>query len=123
MTSPVAFIRRVYERFNARDIDGVLACQHDDVMWANGQDGGHVRGRDGVRQYWTRQWTMIDPHVEPIDVTVGADGEIVVATRQTVRDLAGKLLADKPVGHVFHLEDGLIKRFDIRTISERGRDG
>ena len=108
-------LARVYERFNARDIDGVLAFLQDDVVWANGQDGGYVQGHDGVRRYWTRQWTMIDPHVEPMDFSVTSDGEIVVAIRQTVRDPAGKILAEQKVGHVFRLEDGLIKRFDIRT--------
>jgi hypothetical protein len=75
-----------------------------------------VHGHDGVRRYWTRQWAMIDPHVEPMDFSVASDGEITVAIRQTVRDPSGKLLADTKVGHVFRLEDGLIKRFDIRTI-------
>jgi len=23
-------------------------------MWANGMEGGHVHGHDGVRNYWTR---------------------------------------------------------------------
>ena len=58
---------------------------------------------------------MIDPHVEPMDFSVAADGEITVAIRQIVRDPSGKVLADTKVGHVFRLEDGLIKRFDIRT--------
>ena len=117
MLDKLAFLRRVYERFNARDIDGVLACLHPDVQWANGQDGGYVHGHDGVLRYWTRQWTMIDPHVEPMDFSVASNGEITVAIRQIVRDPSGKVLAEKKVGHVFRLEDGLIKRFDIRTIS------
>jgi ketosteroid isomerase-like protein len=117
MLDKLAFLRRVYERFNDRDIDGVLTCLHPGVQWANGQDGGCVHGHDGVRRYWTRQWTMIDPHVEPMDFFVTSDGEIVVAIRQTVRDLSGKLLAEKKVGHAFRIEGGLIKRFDIRTIS------
>jgi len=118
MLDMLAFFRRVYERFNARDIDGVLACLHADVLWANGQDGGYVQGHDGLRAYWTRQWAMIDPHAEPMDFAIASDGEIVVTIRQTVRDLSGKLLADRKVGHVFHLENGLIKRFDIRAISQ-----
>jgi ketosteroid isomerase-like protein len=115
MLDTLAFLRRVYERFNARDIDGVLACLHADVVWANSQDGGYAHGHDGVRRYWTRQWTMIDSHVEPMDFSVAADGEITVAICQIVRDPSGKILADRKVGHVFRLEDGLIKRFDIRT--------
>ena len=111
-------LRRLYERFNARDMEGVLASLHDDVIWANGQDGGHEHGRAAVRRYWTRQWAMIDPHVEPVGFSNGPEDEIVVAVRQTVRDLSGKLLADKTVTHVFRIDDGLIRRFDIRTITE-----
>jgi hypothetical protein len=83
-------------------------------MWANGMEGGHVRGHDGVRAYWTRQWAMIDPHVEPVDFSAGADGAIIVEVHQTLRDLTGKLLSEKMVGHLFRMQDGLIRRFDIR---------
>ena len=114
MSGDVEFLRRVYERFNARDIEGVLVSLHGDVMWANGQDGGYVHGREGVRSYWTRQWAMIDPHVVPLEFSTGPDGETVVEVHQTVRDLGGKLLADKQEGHIFRIEDGLIRRFDIR---------
>lgn len=119
MTSDdVSLLRQVYERFNARDLEGVLAFLHGDVMWANGQEGGHVLGRQGVRSYWTRQWATIDPHVEPVDFSNGPDGEIVVRIQQIVRDLAGRPLADKMVHHAFWIEDGLIRRFDIRTVPE-----
>jgi len=37
----------------------------------------------------------------------------VVEVRQIVRDLAGKLLSDKMVRHVFRIESGLIRHFDI----------
>jgi len=107
-------IERVYERFNARDLDGVLASLHADVMWANGMEGGHVHGHDGVRLYWTRQWATIDPHAEPVGLSAGPDGEIVVEVHQTVRDLAGNLLSDKRVGHIFRIEEGRIRQFDIR---------
>jgi hypothetical protein len=29
-------------RFNARDMETVLAALHEDVLWANGMEGGHV---------------------------------------------------------------------------------
>ncbi len=109
----VEFLRRLYDRFNARDIDAALASLHDDVLWANGWEGGHICGHDEVRRYWTRQWESIDPHVEPTGFSTGAEGEIVAEIHQTVRDLGGRLLSDKIVQHVFRLEDGRIKRFDI----------
>ena len=114
MSDEVDLLKRVYDRFNARDMETVLTAIHEDVIWANGMEGGHVHGRDGVCSYWTRQWTMIDPHVEPVAFTHGPEGEVVVEVHQVVRDLNGNLLVDKIVGHVFRIENGLIKRFVIR---------
>jgi len=42
-------LKRMYHCFNARDIDGVLGALSDDVAWANGMDGGHVHGHQGLR--------------------------------------------------------------------------
>ena len=63
MDDDVKVLERIYDRFNARDIDGVLTVLTDDVAWANGMDGGHVHGREAVREYWTRPWTIVSPHV------------------------------------------------------------
>jgi hypothetical protein len=35
---------------------------------------------------------MIDPHVEPVEFSIGSDGKVVVEVHQIVRDLQGKLL-------------------------------
>jgi len=115
MSDGVELLKHIYDRFNARDIDRVLAALNEDVVWANGMEGGHVHGRDGVRNYWTRQWALLDPHVTPLEFSHCQEGEIVVEVHQVVRDLNGKLLADKMVGHVFRFEGGLVKRFDIRA--------
>lgn len=55
MPDEVELLRRVYALFNARDIESVLAAMHPDVVWANGMEGGHMHGRDEVRNYWKRQ--------------------------------------------------------------------
>jgi hypothetical protein len=107
-------LERLYRQFNAREIESVLAVLHEDVAWANGMEGGHVHGRSAVRDYWTRQWAMIDPKVEPTEFSRGAHGEVVVEVHQTVRDLSGKLLFERPVVHIFRIENGLVTRFDIR---------
>jgi ketosteroid isomerase-like protein len=114
MGNDVEFLAQIYQRFNARDIEAVLAALHPDVTWANGLEGGYVHGRDAVRSYWTRQWATLDPRVEPTGFSVGADGEIVVEVHQTVRDLQGAVLVDQMVGHIFRIENGLITRFEIR---------
>jgi ketosteroid isomerase-like protein len=113
MATDKELLTQLYDRFNARDMEAVLAKLHPDVMWANGMEGGHVHGRDGVRSYWTRQWATIDPHVEPTGFSAGANGTTVVEVHQTVRDLEGNVLADRSVGHIFRIEGGLVVRFDI----------
>lgn len=121
MTGEIDIITRIYACFNARDIDGVLAALADDVAWANGMEGGHVHGHASVRDYWTRQWAIVSPHVEPLAITQAEDGSFIVEVRQSVRDLDGKPLTDqthglrdKNVGHIFRLKAGKIVRFDIR---------
>jgi len=114
MPNDTELLKHLYDRFNARDMEAVLAAMHSDVMWANGMEGGHVHGHDGVRNYWTWQWAMIDPNVQPVGFSAGANGEVVVEVHQTVRDLKGNMLLDGMVGHIFRIKDGLIKRFDIR---------
>jgi len=67
----------------------------------------------GVRDYRTRQWAIIDPHVEPVSFSTLADEGVAVEVHQTVRDLSGNILSDRIVRHVFRVEHGLIRRFDI----------
>ena len=95
-------------------LEAVLATIHQDVVWANGLEGGHVYGHDGVRDYWRRQWAMIDSHAEPVGFLMGADGTRYVEVHLTARDLKGNLLFDKMGSHIFGIENGLIRRFDIR---------
>src|SRR5690349_21009983 len=96
-----ARIHAAYEAFNRRDIDGVLAELTPDVAWANGMDGGFVHGHDAVRDYWTRQWQQIDPRVTPVTTTDLPDRRVDVEVQQTVRDLAGAVLAERTVHHVY----------------------
>lgn len=104
----------MYTAFNARAADTVLATLHPEVDWPNGMEGGRVLGRDAVRAYWTQQWSMISPHVEPTGFETLPDGRIRVRVHQVVRDLGGQLLADQTVHHVYTLENGLVRRMDIK---------
>jgi ketosteroid isomerase-like protein len=118
MSHDEQLIRRLYEGFNKRDIEAVLAQLADDVAWANGMEGTHVHGRDAVREYWTYQWSVIDPAVEPLGVTPAADGTSVVEVHQIVRDLQGQVLLDEVIHHAFRVNDGKVVRFDIVGPSE-----
>lgn len=110
-------IRRSYEAFNARDIDSALAAMHRDVDWPDAIDGGRLRGRDEIRQYWLRQFELFDPRVEPETINPDEHGLFVVDVHQVVRDLNGQVIADRRVQHVYTIRDGLITRMDIREPS------
>lgn len=103
-----------YDAFTARDIERALARMHPEVDWPNGMEGGDVHGRDGVRDYWVRQWRLIDPHVEPRRFATDDAGRIVVDVHQVVRDRSGTIVTDQMVQHVYVVEDGLIRRMEIR---------
>jgi ketosteroid isomerase-like protein len=106
-------LRAVYDAFNRRDVEAVLAAMHGDVDWPNAWEGGRVHGRDAVREYWRRQFAEIAPHVEPQDFRVTDDGRVAVSVHQVVRSLDGALLADQIVTHVYAFRDGLVERMDV----------
>ena len=61
MATKHKLFKTLYEAFHARDIELALSGMHHDVPWANWMEGGSVHGRSGVRDYWMRQWPLIDP--------------------------------------------------------------
>jgi SnoaL-like domain len=106
----------LYDAFNGRDIDSALAGMHKNVDWPNGWEGGRVYGHEGIRDYWTRQWRAIDPHVEPVGFDTDDAGRTVVRVRQMVRDLHGNVISEAFVEHIYWLEEGLVKSMEIRNM-------
>ncbi len=104
----------VYRGFNARDIESVLAAMHPDVDWPNGWEGGRVHGRDAVRNYWTRQWSAINPRVEPLRFHTDDSNRTVVDVHTVIRDKDGNIIADQIIQHIYVIEEGLIRSMEIR---------
>jgi SnoaL-like domain len=106
-------LTEAYRDFNARRIGAVLSRMDPNVEWANGMEGGHVHGMEAVRDYWTRQFETLNPHVEPIGIRRDESGRFFVEVHQVVRDLEGKVVVDTIVHHAYRIRDGLIERMDI----------
>jgi nuclear transport factor 2 (NTF2) superfamily protein len=106
-------LRALYVAFNAREIDTVLAALDEDVDWPNAWEGGRLRGREAVRDYWTRQWAEIDGQVEPVGFSTRPDGRVAVEIDQTVRDLNGALLSEGRVRHVYTFRDELVVAMEV----------
>jgi hypothetical protein len=113
MSDERELLEGAYRDFNSRKIDAVLERLHPRVIWSNGMEGGFVYGREAVRDYWTRQWSILDPRVEPVNITAHDKSRFVVEVHQVVRDLEGNLIVDTMVHHTYEIRDGLIERMDI----------
>jgi hypothetical protein len=110
-------LTQAYSDFNKRDINAVLAVMHPEVEWANGMEGEYVHGHDAVRDYWTCQWNLVDPHVEPQAFQLDENQRIIIDVHQVVRDLEGTVLVDQIVQHLYTFENELIRRMDIQELS------
>jgi ketosteroid isomerase-like protein len=106
-------LRRAYDAFNARDIDGALALMHPDVDWPNGMEGGREHGHAAVRAYWERQFSMVDSRADPEAFEELPDGRMSVTVHQRGRSLDGEAIWDERVRHVYEIRDGLVTRMDI----------
>jgi hypothetical protein len=108
-------LERAYAAFNARDIDAALATMDVNGVWPNGMEGGNVYGHSEVREYWLRQWAKIDPHVVPLGFEPDETGRIVVRAHQVIRSLAGEVLKDQIVRHIYTVHGGRITGMEIST--------
>lgn len=106
-------IKKAYQGFNSREIDAVLSLMHQDIHWPKAFEGGYVIGHEAVRDYWTRQWSEINPKVEPTAINERPDGKVEVEVYQLVKDLSGNILFDGKVKHVYMINDGLLQQMDI----------
>ena len=102
-----------YSDFNARNIEAVISRMHPQVEWANGMEGRHVYGKEAVREYWMRQFTTLNPRVDPVSIDCDKSNNWVVTVHQVVHDMKGNLLVDTTVYHTYRFLDGLIARMDI----------
>jgi hypothetical protein len=109
----------MYAAFNARDIDALLEQMTPDLDWPNAWESGRVHGHEEVRDYWSRQWSVIDPSVEPVAFNARPDRSVAVEVDQVVRGPDGAVPAKGRVVHVYTFRDGLIARMDVE---ESGRD-
>jgi ketosteroid isomerase-like protein len=114
VSAEIELLQRMYAAFNRREIETVLAAMQASVDWPNGMEGGRVLGKSAVRDYWQRQFEILDPNVEPKTFTKEADGRIAIDVHQVVHDKSGKLVVDQMVQQVYEIRDGLIQNMEIR---------
>jgi ketosteroid isomerase-like protein len=118
VSAEIELLQRMYAAFNRRDIETVLSAMQDNVDWPNGMEGGRVLGKAAVRDYWRRQFEVLDPNVEPKNFTKEAHGRIAIDVHQVVHDKSGKLVVDQMIQHEYEIRDGLIQSMEIREVAQ-----
>ncbi|TCD02121.1 ketosteroid isomerase [Pedobacter frigidisoli] len=109
-------IKKAYSAFNERNINKALSTMQPNVQWCKAWEGGYISGHDEIDQYWTRQWSEINPTVEPVGFTERENGSLEVEVNQKVKDLQGNSIFDGKVKHIYTFKDGLIKTMDIELV-------
>lgn len=109
-------VKKAYAAFNARNINAALSTFHPNVQWPKAFEGGYVSGHEEIRKYWTRQWSEINPTVEPIGFAERPEGTLEVTVHQLVKNMKGDVLFDGVVKHIYTLEDELLRKMDIELV-------
>jgi ketosteroid isomerase-like protein len=100
-------IERYFDAFNRHDIDGVMACFHDDVAIV-GSDGVRVQGLDVVRDHYERDFAVVPDGRCDLQTMAAHDGRGVAESlfHGTLRE--GKAI--KAIGaEIIEFADGKIK--------------
>lgn len=110
-------IGRMYDAFNARDLEALTAFLHEDVDWPDGETRLH--GRAAVKEHWSRQWAQVHTHDEVTSLQDLGPERVAVRIAQTVRDLDGAVLSRGEFEQTYEFLDGLVSRMDMRRIGPR----
>jgi ketosteroid isomerase-like protein len=113
----VGLIRSMYEAFNDRDLDALMANFTEDVEWrliGGFADlmGTDFRGRDGVRRFYDDWIDNLGGRGEVERVLEVGDRVAVIATVRTAGRASGAP-AELRFGQLFSFRDGLISAVDL----------
>jgi ketosteroid isomerase-like protein len=108
----VNLLKKSYAAFNARDIDRVLASLTPDVAWPNMMEMITIHGRNAVRDYWTGQFEVIDPEVQPVSFEPRGD-DVAVKIHQKVTNKDTGHVFEADVTHIYSFRDGLVSKMTV----------
>jgi ketosteroid isomerase-like protein len=108
-----ALLVRAYEAFNRRDLAAIGADFHADVEWPDILDGGTLKGRQTVIDYFARQFELMIPDARLISVAEEPPARLVADIQYAVRGLKGSLWSDTRAKLAYDFRDGLILRMTV----------
>jgi ketosteroid isomerase-like protein len=118
--------QRLFDAFNARDLDVSLSLLHADVVFepvsgAVLNDGEPYRGHEGMRRYFAdvqAHWRELT--VNPVHLREA--GDAVVALGHANGSSAAGVLRDAPTTWVFKFDDGLVAHIQVFSDERLARE-
>ena len=133
MTQNVETLRRMYEAWNARDIEALMDGFHPDVEIEETQDlayaaallrvlgprfvilSGGYRGYDEVRRLWETIWEISEWFIVTPKEYLEDDDHVVVPLTLSARARGSGLEGEAPIAHLWTMRDGKVHRMEVFT--------
>ena len=110
----VEIVRRAFELWNRRDVDGALEIAADDIAmdWSNsiGPAKGVHRGREEVRKFWMSFLDAFESmHWEPEEVIELDPSRVLIATHLRARGRGSGVEVDASGAQLWTVKDGQLQ--------------
>jgi uncharacterized protein len=109
-------IRRSYEAWNRRDVEGALKLMAPDVEWVlpdSGLNAGTNHGREGFRAFFETYFEAFESiQLEPLRFVV-ADERVVVLVRMFGAGVESGAQVELRAGHIWTMRDGEATRIEL----------
>jgi ketosteroid isomerase-like protein len=106
----IEVVRQAYERFNRRDIEGVLALGTDDFelrLPASYPEGAaSFRGRDGLQRWVAMVQDTWSEWRFDVEQLIEANEQVVALVRIVAQGGSSGVPVDREVAHVWSVRDG-----------------
>lgn len=103
-----SLLAKAYEAFNARDPIALGEVLHEDVQWPDSLEGGLLKGRAAVIDYFARQFDLMQLDARQITVREEPPARIVVDIQYAVKSRDGQLWSDTRAVLAYDFADRLI---------------
>jgi hypothetical protein len=110
MMNEIDTVRRMYDAYNARQMDAALADLHADVEWDGGAEG-MLHGKEAVERHWRSQWRDVDAKVY-IQSSAWKNSSLVLQVRLEVATPRG--VSEQHIQNAITFSDGLVASLRIK---------
>lgn len=108
-----SLLAKAYEAYNARDHAALGALLHEDAEWPDSLEGGWLRGRAAIVDYFARQFDLMQLDARQVTVREEPPTRIVLDIQYAVRSREGQLWSDTRAVLAYDFADGLIRRLTV----------